>query len=333
MTGVTALVAFFLGSWIAIEMGNAEAASLMLLLPLICLVGGVFGIAEHWATRRRAFSRQATAEVVRSSVIVLGQIVGGLLKTGGTGLVLGRLVGSFGGLLLLVGQLWRHDGGFILRSATWKHIRKMATEYSVFPKYNMPRAGLRSLSNNSVAILLAFFFDSEAAGLYWFTYRLLQMPTTLIGEAVRRVFYQRAVFLFNESKEVLPFWKKTTIIMMAIGAVPTLIVVVFGPPLFEIVFGSSWERAGVYAQWVVVSWYFTFCNIPCATLIPIFRLQPFFLVYEIVAVIFRALMIVLGSFFGTDVTAVALYSILGVFLSLFLEFYVLYLVKRKRSKA
>lgn len=333
MTGLTALIAYFLGLWIAVKMGNAEAAPLMLLLPFIFWVGGIYGVAEHWATRRQAFSRQATAQVVRSSVIVLAQIVGGLLKAGGTGLVLGRLGGSIGGLLLLVGQLWRVDGAFILRSATWKRIRRMAAEHSVFPKYNMPRAGLRALSNNMVPILLAFFFNSEAAGLFWFTYRLLHMPTVFIGHAVERVFYQRAIVLYNENKDVLSFWKKTTITMVAIGLVPTLAVVLFGPPLFEIVFGPSWQKAGVYAQWIVVFWYLTFCNIPCATLIPIFRLQPFFLVYEIVAASLRALMIVLGSFLGTDVTAVALYSMLGVFLSFFFEFYVHYLVRRKRLRA
>jgi lipopolysaccharide exporter len=332
MTVATAVIAFSLGGWIALKLGSPEAAPLLYLLPLMFLLGGVHGVAEHWLTRRKAFSRQATAEVLRSLTIVFGQIVGGLLRAGGTGLVLGRFSGSIVGLLFLAGQVWRQDGKFISGSIRYQQIRRMASEYSVFPKYNMPRAGLRAFSINMAPILLAFLFNPAAAGLFWFTYRLLQMPTALIGDAVRRVFYQRAIALCNENKRVLPFWKKTALTLMAIGAVPTLIVVGFGPSLFEFVFGPEWRQAGHYAQWLVVSWYFTFVNVPCSTLIPVFRLQPFFLGYEIVATNLRALMIVLGYFLGSDVAGIALYSILSVVLVLFMEFYVLRHIKSQGSK-
>ena len=156
------------------------------------------------------------------------------------------------------------------------------------------------------------------------------MPSTLIGRSVSRVFYQRAAELHRDNKVIFPLLIKTTVSLVAMGSVPTLIVVAFGPLLFEFAFGSEWNKAGVFAQWIVILWYSSFSSVPSSTLIPVFGLQAFFLGFEVVAVTLRLMALTSGAILANDVTAIALFSIVGVILNIFLISYIWNYARRQK---
>ena len=241
-------------------------------VPFAVLMAGTSRVFEFWATRRKSFKCVSFSQVFRSSSRAGVQILGGLAGLGANGLIVGRLAGSFVGAATVGYCEIRKDARLILACISAKKLKIVAREYSVFPKYNLPRAIINTASQNLTPLLLIFFFDAAVAGLYWFAFRLLEVPVTLVSKPVRRVFYQRAVELHRGKGDLAGLFMKTTLLLCGLAAGPIAAIILFGPALFGVVFGDSWERAGEYSQWLVIGWLTTFTNVPSVMLIPVFNL-------------------------------------------------------------
>lgn len=328
---VTLLIIPFAGEWLAIEMGRPTAAPLMLWIPALVFINGVHNTLLFWANRRRDYFWQSAATVGRSVGMVAVQVILGFADRGAKGLIVGRLFGLTLATVILGVQTLKNEWRAVLQSFDPARIRELAREHDHFPKYNAPRESIVSFSGSVPTFFLAIFFTPAAAGLYWFTVRLLEVPTTLIGIAVRRVFYERATTAFHREEEIYPLLAKATVVLAALGFLPVVIISVVGPDLFGFVFGEEWRGAGIYARWLTIWWFSSFCNVAASALIPIFRLQPLFLGIEIVGLILRTGAIALAAFVGDDVLAVALYSIVGFSLNAYRIGYVMNFAKHKQG--
>jgi len=326
----TLLVMAFIDDWLAYEMEQPDAAPLMLWVPALVLFQGLFNVAIFWANRRKDYIWTSLAMVGRSVSTVAVQIALGLVDYGAKGLIFGRVFGMALATVILGGQTLKNEWRSVLRSFDFARMKKLAREHDHFPKYNTPREGILAVSSGVPTFFLAILFTPAAAGLYWFTVRLLEVPTTLIGIAVQRVFFERASRALHGGERIYPLLMQATGVLAGLGFVPAVIIVMFGPWLFATVFGEEWRGAGVYASWLVLWWFSSFCNVASSALIPVFRLQPVFLAIELVGLVLRTGSIAAAVFFGNDVLAVALYSIVGFTLNVFRTVYVIRFAKHKQ---
>lgn len=331
ITLVATLVILGIREWLATRLGGPSASDFLLALPLIILFGGLYTAASASSNRHKKYNDIANALMARSGATSTMQIVLGLLNSGAMGLVFGRIVGRFLAILALL------RGGHILAELNlgFRHglteLRRIARDHNQFPRYQAPRALLNSISQEMLSVLLALFFGAAVAGFYWFTARLIDMPTTLVGNSVRQVFYQKASEKFWNGESLFPIWIKTTASLTALASPPTAILVAFGPDFFELVFGQQWREAGVYAQWLVVWWLSTFVNIPSATLIPVYSLQGLFLIFEIIGITMRLTAIYLGVILEDAHLSIILYSVVGIILNGILLLYMLHHIRRHSS--
>jgi O-antigen/teichoic acid export membrane protein len=101
--------------------------------------------------------------------------------------------------------------------------------------------------------------------------------------------------------------------MMAIAALPFLVIVLIGPTLFSFVFGLGWETAGTYAQWLAPWLFLQFINKPAVAAIPPLRLQGGLLVYELFSTGAKVAAMFVGlRMFNDAVLGIALFSASGV---------------------
>ena len=145
------------------------------------------------------------------------------------------------------------------------------------------------------------------AGLYWFTYRLFEMPITLLGDATRRVFYQRAAELYHKGEDLTDIFLRTTGGLTALVALPVVVLIIAGPWLYAVAFGDAWREAGVFAQWIVIWWAMRFISLPAMMLVPVLNLQRQFLVLEIVSLIPRFLVLPAAAWIADVDVAIAAY--------------------------
>lgn len=333
MSLLTLITIPFVDDWLAYKMERPAAAALFIWVPAIVLFQGLFNVVLLWANRRRDYFWTSMSTVGASLGTVSVQMAFGLADKGAKGLIAGRVFGLMLATIILGSQTLRKEWRAVLKSFDSKNIRKLASEHSHFPKYNAPREGIVALSGTVPTFFLALLFSPAAAGLYWFTVRLLEVPTTLIGVAVRRVLFERAARAIRTDENIYPLIARATSVLAVLGIIPVLVIFIDGPDLFDLAFGDEWRGAGVYARWLSIWWFSSFCNAAASALIPIFGLQRLFLGIEIVGLFLRAASIGAAVFFGDDVLAVALYSIVGFTLNVFRTSYIIRFAKHHKNNA
>jgi len=293
-------------------LGEPQLAPYLWWLPLAVLAAGWYQMLNYWATRKQHYTRLSISQGVRSVGVAGTQVPAGYFKAGPTGLIGGQVAGQVLATAALGAQILREDWRRIWRSLSWKKMRMGAIKHKNFPVYTAPQDLTNSISQNIPSYLLAFFFNSQAVGFYWFTRRLLNAPSRLVGKAVRKVFYQRASEKHAEGKSIFGDLWKTTVALAGLAVFPVLVILLAGPPIFEFAFGEDWGRAGRYAQWLILWWAVGFINVPAMMLVHTFGLQHLLFGYEVVQALGRVLAIALGAYLGDDLTSIMLFSIVGV---------------------
>ena len=205
----------------------------MLWVPALVLFQGLFNVVLFRANRRKDYAWTSVGTVGRSVGMVTVQVVLGLADRGAMGLLVGRMFGMVLATVILGVQTLRNEWRSVMRSFDFARTRELAREHDQFPKYNAPREGIVAVSGSVPTFFLAILFSPAAAGLYWFTVRLLEVPTTLIGISVRRVFFERATRAFREGERIYPLLVKATAVLAALGIVPALAIFIVGPALFD----------------------------------------------------------------------------------------------------
>jgi O-antigen/teichoic acid export membrane protein len=292
--------------------GTERLGWLLALLPVSILAFASYGILSFWATRQKYFSRLSTSNVCRSVGVAAAQIALGLARTGAAGLVVGQILGQLVAVAALLGQMLRRDWRRIRPLLSWREMWRVARVHRAFPIYNAPAELLSSTTITVPSILLATLFGAGVAGLYWFAYRLLEMPMTLLGDATRRVFYQRAAELSHDNREIGDLFVRTSLALGLLAAVPAGVLIAGAPWLFEIVFGPAWRESGDYMQWLVLWWFLRFASLPAMMLIPLLDLQRTFLILEVVTLVPRLLVFPLAAAWADAHAAIAAYSLVGM---------------------
>jgi O-antigen/teichoic acid export membrane protein len=159
----------------------------------------------------------------------------------------------------------------------------------------------------------------------------LSVPAGLIGGSVMQVFYPRFNEAVQNGENLAGLMLKATIGMGIVGFAPFVIVVAFGPFLFDLVFGGEWRTAGEYAQWLALWLFFAFLNRPAVSAMPALRSQDALLMYEVISVILRTIALYIGfSVLKSDIGAMSVFSVIGALLNAFLIMYVIHLCQIRR---
>jgi O-antigen/teichoic acid export membrane protein len=327
---VTALTLLFIGDWIAQVLKLNATSLLLLFIPAFILVSGLNNVAGFWANRKRRYTIISISEMAGSGGKIAFQILLGLFEAGVKGLLVGRLIGLILALTAMILRIPKAEFSQCRNSCRFESIKRVASVHSQFPKYTVPREVLVSTSSSFAPIMFLYFFGPVAAGLYWFAFQLLRTPISMLAQAVRRVFYERAASLERANKDVWKLHLKTTLSLTVLAVGPTVVIVVFGPQIFGFVFGSEWIRSGIYAQWLVVFMFSSFISTPTLALAPILKLQRAFLAIDFLGLLVRVLVLTLFGIFADDLMAVAAFSLASVAMNMFKVAYVLrYRFKQK----
>lgn len=95
-------------------------------------------------------------------------------------------------------------------------------------------------------------------GYYSITLKILNIPITLLGNAVGRVFFQESTEMINKGQGIGEFTYKSITKMMKVGAIPMILLISFGKIAVRIFLGEDWDPAGDMLRIVAFQTYFIF---------------------------------------------------------------------------
>jgi len=311
---VTALVLLTAGDWIAQILSLEAIGALLFLMPVAMLFSVFHQILTQWLIRKKRFKITARVAVIQALVINTSKTgLGFLHPVGVTLIVLATLGQAFHAILLWVGMRGRDTTVFLGIDESTSTIREIAKRHRDFPLFRAPQNAINAFSESLPVLMLASLFGPSSAGFYSLGKMVMAVPLTLIAKSVGDVFYPRVTEAVNDKEDVFRLIAKATLALAAIGILPFTFVIVFGPLIFSIVFGSEWAMAGEYARWLALWLLFGFINRPSVAAMPALGMQPWLLFYELFSTGLKVVALVLGFwYFDNDLIAVALMCISGV---------------------
>lgn len=299
------------------------------LIPIVMFLTGCQEVAQQWLIRSKKFKAIANITVLHSLVNYGAQALAGLFAP-----VAGALIGLHALAIALRAMVSAAVGAQGGKKEKRKRIpiSMVAYKYRDFPLYRAPQVLLNAVSQSLPVLMLTAFFGPAAAGFYSLTRVTLGVPSTLLASSVQSVFYPH----FNESalskKQISSILIKAILGLAVVGVWPFIVVIFFGPILFSSVFGDEWLKAGQYAQWLSLWLYFNLINRPSIAALPVLNLQKWFLKFELVSISARVIVIFIGFTCFNDVTAIALFSLIGAVLALSLIFKTVFESKKVDAK-
>ena len=199
-----------------------------------------------FATSHNAFGKAAHAKLATAAVIVASQIAFLYAGLGGIGLVLGHLLGTAAGFAT-ARLLLRPPGapiGWLLDAQQRAHLLR----HQKFWRYSLPSNLLNGAVSQLPLFLIGMRHGALAAGLFALTQRVLSAPISLVAASVLEVFKRESVREFEAHGNCSRAYRHTFRALALLGAGPALVLLLFAPHLFALVFGTNWRAAGELAR-------------------------------------------------------------------------------------
>lgn len=330
VSSVSCIIFIIFQSWISLSLNIGDAYYLIYFIPIIIFLSSLARVNEQWLVRTKRFKTTATIGVIKALLVGSSKSGLGLIYPTATALV-GLSSAGHGLHALLTSYVTRdtkkdasksiqNSDGFIENK-----MKSLAYEYRDFPFFRAPQVFINSVSRNLPVLMFTTLFGPAVVGYYVIAHRVLKLPASLINAAVGKVFVQRIAEASHRGENLRSLIIRTTLGMAAVGIIPFLIIIAFGPWIFGFVFGSQWTIAGDYARWLSLWLFFGFINVPSVAAIPFLSMQGKFLVFEIFSVIIRIFAITIGALvFKNELYSIIMFSVSGFILNFILILWTIY---------
>ena len=310
-----ALMLVLVGLPVLALLNAEELAQYMWFFPIVVLVLGFKQTLEQWLGRHKYFAIISLALLVSSLINNGFKIALGFFSA----LPVWLILGSFLAFLVQVGMMVHRSKNLApllpFSTVEWHNLKKLALTYGYLPLFRAPKDFINSITYNAPVLFLATFFGAVQVGLFTLAERILRLPGQVVGDAVRKVLYQKIAESYNNGSNITALLLTSTGGMAALSAFPFGLVIAFGPELFAYIFGEEWRVAGDYGVWLAVAMFFNFVAIPSVVAIPVLKLEKLFFSYEIAYVAIQLSALFYGGYVLGDVYyAIALYCISGALL-------------------
>jgi O-antigen/teichoic acid export membrane protein len=294
----------FLGYPLIRHFGPVQSlAPIILVMPAATGVNAIVLILLQWANRTHRDHVMSSNSVLRAGCMVGLQAVGGYFAMGGMGLILGQLAASLiAAAVLAVRISWP-----VLQGKHWfLELRNTARDLSDFPLFSFPRALLEAAAGVVMMGLLAALFGPSDVGYYWMAQRIVSIPSQVIDEPMRQVFYRAASSSLAKGEGVIRPLIATVGIRAAIVIPFITLVVLSADIIFGRLLGPSWAGAAFYARLMAAGWMVGEIATPFSALSVLLNRQRFQLIAEVISQSAKIAVILIAYSFASFALCVGL---------------------------
>jgi O-antigen/teichoic acid export membrane protein len=211
------------------------------------LGGGIFQVVTAWLNREGSYGRYGLATFWLAVATVLCPLLAALFGTKGPGSLAVAVVVGQGGVALglLLGMLMKNPA-FFREASHPARVLQAACDYSAYPLFMTPYGLVAILRNRAVYPIFSFFQAVPAAGLFSLANRILNLPNSILSNAIRPVLYRESGGVGIRNLESL-----ILLVVRSLGEVGVLISVpllIHAETLVGLVLGTAWLPMVPYLQ-------------------------------------------------------------------------------------
>jgi O-antigen/teichoic acid export membrane protein len=279
-----------------------KLAGYLWLLPVGVLLSGCYKIFHYWSVRTKSFAAIASTRISQTLTMVLIQIAASKLDS--LALLLGQVASQGIGTTRLSLPAMRTAA---FRCVSMQGVMQAAVRYRRFPMFSTWEGLSNTAGLQLPPLLLAALFSPAAAGTYSLANRVLNLPMSLVGNAIGQVFFSHAAEAHRAGRLGI-LVEQLHAKLAHIGFPPALLLMIVGPDLFALVFGESWRQAGHFACWMTPWLYLVFVSSPLSTLFAVKERLGQGLAFQLILLISRVGAIALGYRLGGIMLTIILFS-------------------------
>ena len=279
----------------------------LLLIPLFVFGHGLYLTLRFLNLRYGYIGNTAYANLARfvannSYLISMGALYNGAVAH----LIFGTLAGMVLNLVVLGFQVSRklYDN---LKVVTLNELLRVAKRYKKFPLYIIWVDQFGGLIHVAPVYILSYYFSQSVVGYYSLGLRLLNMPMSLIGNAVGDVYFSR-ISRVDSKKGVLVLERLFHVISI-LSIPPFLVLILIGEEIFSIIFGVAWSQAGVYSQVLSIYILARFLFLPSTYIAMKMEKQQVLLLVNVLLLVFHVISLVIGGVIGDVYVSLLLITI------------------------
>jgi O-antigen/teichoic acid export membrane protein len=247
---LVAIGVIFSGHPIALWLNAPELEPYLWLLPIVILFGGWYQSLTYWSLRQKAFGLLAQTKIAQTFWTLGSQISIGSIAPGPLGLLVGATfnqVAGSGSQALFFWQHYRRQ----LQDFSVARIISIGHKYSKFATLSVGASIVEAANSVAPALLIAWLYDPQSAGLFALAQRVTSIPANLVGKSMSQVFTAHASALIRDDPpELKQLFNRTGIFLFAISLLISL-GLFFSPWIFALAFGERWREAGIMAQYTI----------------------------------------------------------------------------------
>lgn len=248
---VLMILTVLFGEHLASRLG-IKGGAWMYFIPVCVFAGGAIQAIGYWHSRHQRFERLNHGKIAQGIGTVSIQC-GAAIVPLGPGLIIGYVGGLCISLYALCRGVWKKEKA-VLSNLPVGAMRRNARTYINYPKYSIFGALADNMSLHMPVFMLTKFFDAHATGGFGLTFRILNLPLTLVASSFSQVLYQRLAAMQHSQPEAVRGMIVKIFILLLGAMVPVIgIVMLLGEPLFAFAFGEPWRTAGGMASILVIA--------------------------------------------------------------------------------
>jgi len=326
------LVVVFFNQPLSIILGNEQISRWLWFIPLSTLLIALFQGFKFYSNRHKRYRLITAANVGQSLSNSTGKVSIGPFVPGPAGMIIGTILGQVAGFLVFLTRVFKVTEG-VWSGLSWTHMKRLAREYSLFPKYNMLQGVMNNFSTALPIFVFNSYFTTTIAGFYTVGYALLYRPLSLLATAFFQVLSQRIIDMNNRHEKIYPDIRKFLFRLLLILVVPFILGAIFAPVIFRVVLGPEWEEAGRYTQ-IIVPWLFvTSLTMPLSFIPDMFRRQRKAMILDSIKFALRAVSMIIGIIQQDVYLGLMLFSLSSTFMIMYSLLWYLRLAKKADRKA
>lgn len=153
------------------------------------------------------------------------------------GLIVGDIFGRIIGLITIWGNIFTRKEIFFSS--------KILIKYKIYPLVHLPSGFINTLSASALVPIIVNEYSLKTAGYFLLAQRVVNIPLSIISEAVGDVFYGEAAKIIKTNADQLIVFFFKTIAQLALCAIIfSACIVFFGSSLVVYIFGANWGISG-----------------------------------------------------------------------------------------
>lgn len=268
---------------------------------------GILNIIYAVLNSEKNYNLLAKVQFIRGFLTVLLQILIGYFLTSSYGLVYGVLISS---LFVILYCLINYPS--IIKQKINKNLTKIVFfKHIDFFRYTTLQNIISYSSANMVVIFLGYYYGYHEVGAYYLCFKLLQAPANLIGQSIKRVFYQFSCDNFKSYKKMLTMYQKM-VIMTLILPISVVIIITYTDieSIFIFIFGNEWILSSKYSAWMAIWFSMNFVLSPTRVLFATYSYQKELLIFDVVTSLIKLVSIVYLCEMYSSIIMIKYYSLL-----------------------